>query len=118
MKDKLLSKQEFDELFHDYYYVGVPNFDKSNTEIVKQRANNMGRELSREFWAFKHNNGSYEKLVSAIRIHDWLSDSDELCLTEEQFINWFLNGYSKQTKEYIEFMLDIKRRLIDERRTK
>ena len=116
MKDKLLSKQEFDELFHKYYYKGVPGFDKSDIETIKQRANNMGRELSREFWTFKHNNGSYEKIVSAIRIYEWLSDSDELGLDKEQFLDWFLNGYSKQTKEYIDFMLTLKRKLVDERR--
>ena len=118
MKDAVLTKQEHDELFRRYSYEGVLEFDKKDKTAIKQRAINMGRQLSREFWLFKHNNGTYEKMISAIRTYQLLLDSDVLELNETEFVDWFLCGYGKQTEEYISFMLDIKKRLIDERRMK
>lgn len=112
-KDVMMSKQEFDDLFNRYYYVGVPYFDKNDISKIKSRAINLGKELRNEFWFFKHNNGSYEKLYSAIRIYQLLNDSEILELNNDQYISLFLKENSQSDEEYVNFMLDVKKRLID-----
>lgn len=111
-----MSKQEFDDLFNHYYYVDVPYFDRNDISKIKSRAINLGKELRSEFWFFKHNNGSYEKLYSAIRIHQLLNNSEVLELNNEQYINLFLKENSKADEQYINFMLDVKKRLIYDRK--
>ena len=112
-KDVIMSKQEFDDLFNRYYYVGIPYFDKNDISKIKSRAINLGKELRNEFWFFKHNNGSYEKLYSAIRIYQLLNDSEILELNNDQYISLFLKENSQAEEEYVNFMLDVKKRLID-----
>lgn len=108
-----MSKQEFDDLFNRYYYVGIPYFAKNDISKIKSRALNLGKELRNEFWFFKHNNGSYEKLYSAIRIYQLLNDSEILELNNNQYISLFLKENSQADEEYVNFMLDVKKRLID-----
>ncbi len=89
-KDVIMSKQEFDVLFNRYYDVGIPYFDKNDISKMKRRAINLGKESSNEFWLFKHNNGLYAKLYSAIRIYQLLNDSEILELNNDQYISLFL----------------------------
>lgn len=116
MKNKKMSKEEFDKLFDEYYYKGAINFDKSERTKLISRAKNLGRELNRNFWLFKHNNGVYEKLISAIRIHEILNDVLVLNLNEVDYINCFLKYNENVDDDYVRFMMLIKKQLIDERR--
>lgn len=105
MKDEVMSKEEFDELFEKYCDKGVLNFDRSDKEKLYSRASNLGKDLYNHLWFFKKNNGTYQKLVSAIRVYNILNDIQMLELTKEEYENHFLKFADKVSEDYVQLML-------------
>ena len=113
MKDKLMSEEEFNNLFKTYREIGVSNFDKNNKEKLYSRALNLGEELKDNFYFFRRNNGTYQKLTFAARICEILKDVEALKLTEDEYVNHFIKCNEKVSEEYAQFMLKFGKEIVN-----
>lgn len=113
MKNVLMSEDEFKTLFDKYYHKGVVDFDKSNKNKIYSRASNLGRKLYNNFWYFKRNNDTYDKLLSAIIVYKILDDIKTLELSEDEYVNHFIKYNYSVEEEYASFMLYVKKHIIE-----
>ena len=118
MKNVSMNKQEFVYLYDKYYRSGDLSFDKSDKNKILSRARNLGEELHSNFWFFKRNNGTYEKLVSAIKVYEILNDVKVLELSEDDYLNHFIKFRNGVDEEYIQFILNLQKRIINKERSR
>ena len=120
MGKAVLTQEEFDAFTKRYALDGVPEFDKSDSNLIRNRAINMGRRLVgcyREFDGLlsRPEKDRLECLRSATEIYRLLQDVEVLDLTPEQYEKWFLRlGWSKtneETEEYVAFIREARKQI-------
>ena len=115
-----MSKEEFADFEKRYVKEGVSDFDRSDLQMIKSRAVNMGRWV-RRCYTFLKCQSEQEVLVNSAWIYQAMLDAKALGLTEEQYVRWFLledcktepDQLSGESKEYLRTLLSLKRRVID-----
>lgn len=115
-----MSKQEFADFERRYVKEGVSDFDKSDLQMIKSRAKQMGRWVQRCYNYLEYQLKE-EVLVNSAWIYQTMLDAEVLNLTEEQYIKWFIlqdfktepDQLSEERKEYLRTLLSLKKRAID-----
>ncbi len=116
MKNKLLTSEEASALERAYCDEGVPDFDKSDRDMLHSRAKNLGFCLQRTYFYL----GLPDKLSmvqNAFRIRSLLLAAETLGLGEEEYMDHLIlqgaKGVIKPDEEYIAFVLALRKRIKD-----
>lgn len=96
-----------------YVEIGDLNIDREDTTRLMGRAANVGKELSRYYHLFNQrtNDDNTSALHLAILIAQILRDANVLELDDEKYVDWFLTHGALESKEYIELMLYLRKRV-------
>ena len=122
IKEAVMTKKDFEEFEKRYLEDGVPDFDKSDLAAKKKRAVEMGKRLQRYYRRFQQyshlpDNLPFECLWYAIDVYRIMMDVKVLELSDEQYEEWFVRagwrGHSKETEEYVQFALNVKKYITD-----
>lgn len=111
ISEEYLTEKEEKKFYNKYVIEGVHNFDRTDIDKLKSRANNKGSRLSRFYNLYIQtpNEEQYEitKLIYAFELHKILEDSLVLKLTDNQYKDWFLFHKPGKNDEYIDLMLSL-----------
>ena len=109
--EEYLTEKEEKKFYNKYVIEGVHNFDRTDIDKLKSRANNMGSRLSRFYNLYIQtpNDEQYEttKLLYAFELHKILEDSLVLKLTDNQYKDWLLFHKPGKNDEYVDLMFSL-----------
>lgn len=113
-----VNKEGLDALISKYVDEGVRDFDKTDLESKKRRAIEMGRRLQRYYKSYRD---SFPDQLECFRyasdISRIMADVTALELTDDQYEQWFVrvgwNQTDEATEEYVQFILDAKKLIIE-----
>ena len=108
--DKRFSEEVWKETERKYVTIGVPEFDRSDEKILKSRAMNLGRRLSRDFRLLSESDDAFGRFWGGAEIYRVMKNIEVLKLNDEQYRGWFIErGYQESEESFVSFFLVIRK---------
>lgn len=113
--NQLMSNEEVSHLISIYQIEGVLDFDRNDKERMKSRTNNMNKIFFREYSLYKQAGNHIEEFEEIKhRLFEILKDVERLQLSDEEYIQWFVESYSSSIDTYKSVLLSLRGLLIQE----
>ena len=104
------AEEVWKETERKYVTIGVPEFDRSDEKILKSRAMNLGRRLSRDFRLLSESDDAFGRFWGGAEIYRVMKNIEVLKLNDEQYRGWFIErGYQESEESFVSFFLVIRK---------